>query len=105
MIEEIHEGETKNLCCYVDSNTAITSTRWFNGSQEIFIKHYVTETSSPTSIKWFEEGQEIGIISNATAICYTIKNVSRYDQGIYTCTAENIVGSGSITIVLQVKCL
>ncbi|CAC5379145.1 unnamed protein product [Mytilus coruscus] len=80
LIEEIHEGETKKLCCYVDSNTAITSTRWLNGSQEIFVTHNVTET------------------------CYTIKNVSRYDQGIYTCTAHNTIGSGSITTVLQVKC-
>ncbi|VDI26505.1 Hypothetical predicted protein [Mytilus galloprovincialis] len=101
LFEEINEGETKNLCCYVDSNTVITSTRWLNGSQEIFITHNVTETSSPTSTRWFKGGQEISL--NATEICYTIKNVSRYDQGIYTCTAENIVGSGSITTVLQVK--
>lgn len=80
LIEEIHEGEMKKLCCYVDSNTAITSTKWFNGSQEILVTHNVTET------------------------CYTFENVSRYDQGLYTCTAENIAGSGSTTTVLQVKC-
>ncbi|CAC5423607.1 unnamed protein product [Mytilus coruscus] len=80
LIEEIHEGETMNLCCYVDSNTAITSTSWLNGSQEIFVTHNVAET------------------------CYTIKNVSRYDQGIYTCIAHNAIGSGSMTTVLQVKC-
>lgn len=79
-IEEMHEGETKKLCCYVDSNTAITSTKWLNRSQEIFVTHNVTET------------------------CCTFENVSRYDQGLYTCLAENIVGSGSITTVLQVKC-
>ncbi|XP_063417323.1 basigin-like [Mytilus trossulus] len=103
LFEEINEGEKKNICCYVDSNTAITSTRWLNGSQEIFITHNVSETSSPTSIRWFKGGQEISVINNATEFCFTIKNVSRYDQGIYTCTAENMIGSGSITTVLQVK--
>ncbi|CAC5379146.1 unnamed protein product [Mytilus coruscus] len=79
LIEEMNEGETTKLCCFVDSNTAITSTRWLNGSQEISVKHYVTET------------------------CCTIENVSRYDSGNYTCKAENIIGIGSVIIALKVK--
>lgn len=80
LIKEMNEGETKILCCYVDSNPSPTSTRWLNGSQEILVTRNVTET------------------------CCTIENVSRYDQGNYTCKAENIVGIGSVTIVLEVKC-
>ncbi|CAG2188166.1 unnamed protein product [Mytilus edulis] len=77
--EDVHEGGTKILCCYVDSNP------------------------SPTSIRWFNRSQEISVINNVTENCYTIKNVGRYDQGNYTCTAENIIGSGSVRTVLNVK--
>ncbi|CAC5423606.1 unnamed protein product [Mytilus coruscus] len=80
LIEEINEGETKKLCCYVDGNPTPTSTKWLNGSQEILVTHNVAKT------------------------CYTIKNVTRYDEGNYTCIAYNAFGNGSITTVLQFKC-
>lgn len=80
LIEEIHEGETKTLCCFVDSNPIPISTRWLNGSQEIYVTHNVAKT------------------------CYTIQSVSRYDQGNYTCIAHNAIGNGSITTLLQFKC-
>lgn len=80
IFDEIKEGKTKKLCCVVDSSPSPISTRWINGSQQILVTHFVAET------------------------CYTINNVSRFDQGNYTCIAENIVGSGSITTVLKVKC-
>lgn len=78
--EEINEGETKKLCCFVDSNPTPTSIRWFNGSEEILVTHNVNTTY------------------------YTIKSVNRYDQGNYTCTAENIIGIGSVTVFLLVNC-
>ncbi|XP_052079698.1 hemicentin-1-like [Mytilus californianus] len=79
LIEEINEGEQTKLCCYVDSNPTPTSTRWLNGIKELLVTHYVNKT------------------------CYTIKRVNRYDQGNYTCIAENIIGIGSVSIVLKVK--
>ncbi|XP_071150264.1 neuronal growth regulator 1-like [Mytilus edulis] len=77
-IQEIIKGTSHTLCCYVDSNPLPTSTRWMNGSQEILVTHYVTET------------------------CFILRNVSQFDQGNYTCIAYNIVGNGSVTIVTQV---
>lgn len=79
-IDEINEGETKKLCCFVDSNPTSNTTRWFNGSQEILVTHNVNKT------------------------CYTIKSVNRYDKGNYTCIAENIIGMGSVTVILLVNC-
>lgn len=79
-IVEINEGATKKLCCFVDSNPIPTSTRWLNGSQKILVTHNVNKT------------------------CYTIKSVNRYDQGIFTCIAENIIGTGSVTVILIVNC-
>lgn len=80
LIENVREGETKKLCCCIESYPSPTVTRWLKGSQEIKVAYNVTD------------------------VCYTINNISRYDQGIYTCTAENIVGNGSSSTVLQVKC-
>ncbi|VDI30147.1 Hypothetical predicted protein, partial [Mytilus galloprovincialis] len=77
--DEINEGETKTICCYVVSNPAPSATRLLNGSQEIFVTYQTKQT------------------------CYTIKHVSRYDQGNYTCLATNIIGKGSVTISLQVN--
>lgn len=76
----ISEGSKKNVCCKVDSNPAPVSTRLVNGSKDIFVKH------------------------NVQNICYQIDKVSRYDQGNYTCIAENEIGSSSTTIFLKVKC-
>lgn len=80
LFQERHEGKKIELCCYVDSNPTPLSTRWLNGIKELLVTHNV---------------------SNA---CYKIQNVSRYDQGNYTCIAENVIGSGSVTVVLKVKC-
>lgn len=80
LIEEANEWEMKKLCCYVDSNPTPISTRWLNGIKELLVTH------------------------NVSYACYTIKNISRYDQGNYTCIAENVIGSGSVTVVLKVKC-
>lgn len=80
MNDEINEGETKTICCYVVSNPAPSATRLLNRSQEIFVTYRTKQ------------------------ICYTIKHVSRYDQGNYTCLATNIIGKGSVTISLQVNC-
>lgn len=80
LFQERHEGEKIELCCYVKSNPTPTSTRWMNGIKEIFVIH------------------------NVSFACYTIKSVNRYDQGNFTCIAENIIGSGSVTVVLKVKC-
>lgn len=80
MIEEINEGETKSFCCFADSNPVPISTRWLNGSQEIYVTHNVAQT------------------------CYTFKNVTRYDTGNYTYIAENEIGSDSATMILIVKC-
>lgn len=75
MIEEINEGENKKLCCNIKSNAS--TTKWLNGSREILVTHNVTES------------------------CYTIENASRYDHGNYTCISENIVGSGSVSVILK----
>lgn len=76
----IREGSKKNLCCKVDSNPAPISTRLVNGSEALFVKH------------------------NVQNICYQFDKVNRYDQGNYTCIAENEIGSASTTISLKVKC-
>lgn len=47
--------------------------------------------------------QEILVTHNVAKTCYTIKNVSRYDQGNYTCIAHNAIGNGPFTTVLQFK--
>lgn len=80
LIDETNEGETKTLCCYADSNPAPTSTRWFNENKEMSVTHNGTET------------------------CCTIEKVSRYDSGVYTCIAENIIGIGSLATILKVNC-
>lgn len=80
LIEEINEGEKKELCCFVDSNPTPLSTRWLNGSQEVLVTHAVKKT------------------------CYTIKSVTRTDKGNYTCVSENILGIGAVTFVLKVNC-
>lgn len=80
LIEKVNEGEKKTLCCYVDSNPKPTSTRWLNGTKEILVTHNVAKT------------------------CYSITNVSIYHTGDYTCIAENVIGNGSVTICLSVKC-
>lgn len=80
LIEEINEGDQTKLCCFVKSNPTPTSTRWLNGIKEILVSHNVYKT------------------------CYTIESISRYDQRNYTCIAENIIGIGSASIVLKVKC-
>ncbi|VDI26504.1 cell adhesion molecule 1 [Mytilus galloprovincialis] len=80
MKEIATEGDTKKLCCCIESYPSPTITRWLKGSQEIMVAYNVTD------------------------VCYTINNISRYDQGVYTCTAENIVGGGSNTTVIKVKC-
>lgn len=79
VVEEINEGKKKKLCCYVDSNPAPTSTRWLNRSREILITHNIAKT------------------------CYTIQHVTKYDEGDYTCIADNTIGNGSITTFLQIK--
>lgn len=80
LVEEIVEGKKKKLCCYVDANPTPNTMIWLNGSLEILVTHNVNKT------------------------CYTIKSVNRYDQGYYSCIAENIIGTGSVTVVLKVKC-
>lgn len=80
LIENATEGDTKRLCCCIESYPSPTVTSWLRGSTEI------------------------RVADNVTDMCYTINNISRYDQGNYTCTAENIVGIGSISTVLQVQC-
>lgn len=80
IIEDKNEGEAKKLCCFVDSNPSPTSTRWLNGSRELLVTHNVAKT------------------------CYTIINVTRYDEVNYTCIAHNTIGNGSITTVLRFKC-
>ncbi|CAC5423605.1 unnamed protein product [Mytilus coruscus] len=79
MIEEINEGKTKKLCCYLDSNPTLSSLKWLRGNKTVLVSQNYNET------------------------CYTIKGVTRFDQGNYTCVAENVVGSGSVTVVLKVK--
>lgn len=80
MIQQIIEGEKKKLCCYLDSNQTITSLKWLKGNNTVLVSQNVDES------------------------CYTIISASRYDQGNYTCIAENITGSGSVSVVLKVKC-
>lgn len=80
MIEEIIEGETKKLCCHLDSNLTLTSLKWLKGNKTVIVTQDVNQT------------------------CHTIKSVSRYDQANYTCIAENVIGSGSVTVALKVKC-
>lgn len=76
-----NEGEKIELSCIVDSNPRPIVMRWLIGIKEILVRFNVSKA-------W-----------------YTIRHVSRYDQGNYTCIAENTIGSGSVTVVLKVKCM
>lgn len=80
MTVEINEGETKKLCCYVDSNPPSTLVRWYKGNKYILKEQ------------------------NKSKSCYPIEEVSRYDNGNYTCFADNEIGRDSASIVLKVKC-
>lgn len=80
MVEEINEGETKELCCYVDNNLTFISLKWLKGKRTMLVSQNVNKT------------------------CYIIIRVRRYDQGNYTCIAENVIGSGTVTVFLKVKC-
>ncbi|VDI54072.1 Hypothetical predicted protein [Mytilus galloprovincialis] len=79
MVEEINEGETKELCCYVDNNLTFISLKWLKGKRTMLVSQNVNKT------------------------CYIIIRVRRYDQGNYTCIAENVIGSGTVTVFLKVK--
>lgn len=80
MFEEINEGETKKFCCYLDSNQTQTFLKWLKGNKTVLVTQ------------------------NGNVSCYTIMSVTRQDQEVYTCLADDIIESGSVTVVLKVKC-
>lgn len=74
MVEEINEGESKTICCH-------TPTIWIKKrNKTILVEHNVNKS------------------------CYLNQHVNRYDEVNYTCIADKTVGSGSVTIVLKIRC-
>lgn len=77
---KVNEGTNVSLCILVDSNPAPFVFRWSKGRTELINK------------------------TSMTSSCYTLSNITRKENGNYTCTAENEIGQGSISTTVLVEC-
>ena len=71
----------------------------------------VQKGSTPLFFTWFKNGQIVKSspnvnfkIENSDSISmFTIENLQRSDQGNYTCSVKNTIGSDSQTTILSIK--
>ncbi|XP_071148042.1 kin of IRRE-like protein 1 [Mytilus edulis] len=78
-VNVVNEGKTISLCSYVDSNPAPDAIWWSRGYNRLFESF------------------------NITSSCFVIANITRNNNGTYTCTAKNQIGEGSTTSTVIVK--
>lgn len=80
--------------------TSISSDRTSNETDDLKLSCHATGTPSP-SIAWSRPGNKEFRETNSPLL---LKNVSRYQDGEYVCTAMNNAGNSTASVMVTVNC-